>query len=530
MYQTRLSIMSLILVVLALTLVTARSLGWFDNGEMSTRSQIDLLIDVRHDIETRYVNEPDGDDLVESAVRGMVESLDDPYSAFIARDDMSDFDKQVLGEFSGIGAEITVENEKLIIVSPLEDSPAWKAGLMAGDVVLKIDDTPTIEIFAEHETVAAKTRAAIERLTGKSGTTVKLLIRHESGDEATISITRQRIEIPIIKGVRRVGDDGQWDFMLDRANKVGYIKITQFTEKSIEDFSNALQMLVDDGARAVIVDVRFNPGGLLQAAVAIADQFLTGGQTVVSVRGRAVPAEVHNATNKTLAPEIPVVVLGNESSASASEILAGALADNKRAKYIGTRTFGKGSVQTIKMLQDKDGKPQGMLKLTNAYYYLPSGRKVHREPDAVHWGVDPDDGFYVPMTPEQMMEMVKVRREGEILRPHNGDVVPTITPDYIRTEMKDPQMAAGLQAIIGKLATGDWPVVGESGADRLATETRRNNLQRQRNLLADSLVEIDKELARLDKTLHGEGDESDDAADKDEQEVTNEAELEAAAP
>ncbi|MCE9591874.1 MAG: S41 family peptidase [Planctomycetes bacterium] len=453
--------------------------------QTSVFNQLDLLVDVRHQIANAYVEEPDQDKMIHEAVRGMVESLRDPYTVYIPPDELKDFDKSIRGSFSGIGAEVDIHNNRLRIVSPLEESPAWKAGVMAGDTVLEIDGKSTLDM---------KITDAISRLTGVEGTPVKLKIRHESGDETELTIKRARINVATVRGLRRDGE-GKWDFMLDEANHIGYIRITQFTEGTARDTRAALDSLLARGVKGLILDLRFDPGGLLESAVEISDMFLDGGKRIVSVKGRIVPEHVESSTQEGTIPPIPMVVIANEASASASEVVTGALSDNGRAQFVGTRTFGKGSVQQVVMLDDG----QGALKITNAYYYLPNGRNIHRREGKETWGVDPSEGCYVPMSNDAIRKMLEIRREGDVLRKMAGDKAhETVTPVWLREKLVDPQLAAGLEAVLGKIKTGTWPKVGQTNADLLAHQSRHDNLTRQRELLAARLGEVEKELNKLD--------------------------------
>ncbi|MEX0778012.1 MAG: S41 family peptidase [Phycisphaeraceae bacterium] len=469
-------------LLLVSLLAVARSLG----RNPSALEQIDLLVDIRHEIVTQYAETPDQQKMAQEAVRAMVGALDDPYTVYLSPEELEPFDKLVHGTFSGIGAEVDIHDDRLRIVTPLDGSPAVKAGVMAGDIVLQIDGVST---------EGMKITDAIKRLTGPQGTQVTIKVRHPSGAEADLSITRAQINVQTVRGVRR-GAEQKWDYMLDRQAGIGYIRLSQFTEKTPGEVRAALDELLAQNVKGLIVDVRFNPGGLLDAAVQIADMFLPADKTIVSVRGRVVPEQAFKSTNGGTIPDMPIVVLANEASASASEVLAGALADNGRAKFIGTRTFGKGSVQQVFKL---DGG-QGALKITNAYYYLPNGRNIHRRKDATVWGVDPDDGFYVTMTFDQVTEMVRLRSEADVLRP--GDAAAqgaTLTPEMIRKDRADPQLAAALEAILGKLRGGDWPKVGQSDAQALVRRTQRENLLRQRDAMQDRIAQINKELGRLDK-------------------------------
>ncbi len=462
--------------------------------------QLDLLVDVRHEIVHSYVEDPDQQKMTEQAVRAMVASLDDRYTVFLTTDELDPFDKQVRGTFSGIGAEIDLHNERLRIVSPLEESPAWNSGVLAGDLVLEINGESTEGITI---------REAVNKLTGPEGTQVTIKVRHETGDEETITITRARINVQTVRGIRRDADN-HWVYMLDPANQVGYIRITQFTDSTAQSVRAALDQLLDQGAKGLILDLRFNPGGLLESAVAISDFFLDGDKRIVSVKGRVVPERVRYSTNDTTIQPLPLVVLANEASASASEIVTGALLDNGRAVFIGTRTFGKGSVQQVKMLDSG----LGAIKITHAYYYLPNGRNIHRRSDDEVWGVDPADGYYVPMSPDQAKKMIEIRRESGFLRAGGTQDLPDITPEWIEQEMADLQLAAALRAMVGKLTTGDWPIVGQSDADQLARLSQRENLKRQRDLLNERLEWVEEELAKLDDpdASNEEASEPDDLA------------------
>jgi carboxyl-terminal processing protease len=453
----------------------------------SVYARLNVLADVRHELVTGYVEQPDQDAMIEAAVRGMVSSLKDPYTTYLSREDLESFDRMTTGRFSGIGAEVTFDQtlRRLKIVSPLEDSPAWNSGVLAGDVVLEINGEDTLDMSIND---------AVERLLGEPGTDVTIKVRHETGDEETITITRAQINIQTVRGFER-DEQQHWDFMLDTKNKIAFIRITQFADSTAEDLHDAIQAAVDAGARGLILDLRFNGGGLLDSAVKISDMFLPVGQTIVSVRGRAVPEEVYQSENPPLIGDMPMIVLANEASASAAEIVTGALHDNDRAQFIGTRTFGKGSVQQVRGLSGG----AGALKMTNAYYYIPAGRNIHRIPDAYDWGVTPHDGFYVPMSAEQIEQMLETRRDTDVVRPNNGENHhDSLTPQWIEEHMADPQLAAGLTAILGRLDTGEWPTVGASGADELVRQAKLNALHRRRSLLQEGLADVQQQIAKLE--------------------------------
>ena len=224
--------------------------------------------------------------------------------------------------------------------------------------------------------------------------------------------------------------------------------------------------------------------------------FLAKGQRVVSVKGRAVPEKIQFATGETIVPDnVPVVVLANESSASAAEVVTGALSDNHRAQFIGTRTFGKGSVQQVLKLEND----QGAIKLTNAHYYLPSGRNIHRREGSDTWGVDPAEGSYVPMSPEEIRIMLERRYDGDkMVRPDQQVQSGDTTPASIGRDLADPQLAAGLSALLGDMSNGSWPEVGQKNAKALALAAKHDLLLRQRDFFRQRIVEVEGELQRFD--------------------------------
>jgi carboxyl-terminal processing protease len=449
--------------------------------------QFDLLVDVRHAIVTQYVEEPDQAKMTEAAVRAMVEALDDPYTVYISPDDVAPFEKQIEGTFTGIGAEVDLQDNRLHIVSPLDDSPAWKAGILAGDSVLEIDGKST-----DGMTIAD----AIKMLQGQEGTKVTLKVRHPSNQEETIAMNRAQINVQTVKGIRRDAQQ-RWDFMLDPAHGIGYVRISQFTRSTAGDLRAALNQLAERGCKGIILDLRFDPGGMLESAEQVSDMFLPAGKRIVSVKGRTTPEQVTMAKDQPDDVTVPLVVVANEASASAAEIVTGALSDNNRARFVGTRTFGKGSVQQVQTLD----AGRGALKITTAYYYLPNGRNIHRRKDKDVWGVDPSPGCYVPMTPEQVEKMIKLRRANDVLSAQGkGEDPGTITPETLREKLGDPQLAAALTSLLEDLRTGSWPVVGLSDAQALALESRKATLTRQRDALADRMAIVDGELTRLNRS------------------------------
>ena len=369
----------------------------------------------------------------------------------------------------------------LVIVTPLEGSPALRSGVMAGDRVTEIDGEG---IFGK------STDECIELLQGEPGTTVVITVER-AGETIEIPIERARIQTLAVKGFHRASDE--WQYVIDPARRIAYVRLTQFTPGCADEVRAALEGAMEEGSvGGLVLDLRWNPGGLLSEAGAIADLFLESG-VIVSTRGRSVPEEVREARSAgTLAP-FPIAVLVNGGSASASEVLAGALQDNGRAVVVGTRTFGKGSVQSVRPLPRGGG---AQLKVTEQRYYLPSGRSIHRLPGESVWGVDPDEGFWVEMTNEQTRAMLEVRRAEEIIDGRDqGSGVDWRDTDVVLGYLSDPQLEAAVRAVQGRVDTGRWTATGEAGIagnELAAEELARLRLTRERVL---------RELTRLDARL-----------------------------
>ncbi|UCH72636.1 MAG: S41 family peptidase [Rhodospirillales bacterium] len=328
-----------------------------DSGSETYR-QLELFGDVFERVREDYVEEITDEQLIEAAIQGMLSSLD-PHSTYLNPKTYRDMRVQTRGEFGGLGIEVTMEGGYVKVVSPIDDTPAYRAGVKAGDLITHLDGDPVLGLTLNE---------AVEKMRGSIGTTIKLTILRKGEEPFDVSITRDRITIRSVR--HRVEGD------------IGYIRITSFSEQTEAGVTNAVAQLKKElGDRLVgfVIDLRNNPGGLLDQAVAVSDAFLERGE-VVSTRGRReASAQRFNAKPGDLAAGLPIVVLINGGSASASEIVAGALQDHRRAILVGTRTFGKGSVQTIIPL----GR-DGAMKLTTQRYYTPSGRSIQAT------GIDPD--------------------------------------------------------------------------------------------------------------------------------------------
>ncbi|MBL0921324.1 MAG: S41 family peptidase, partial [Phycisphaerales bacterium] len=366
---------------------------------------------------------------------------------------------------------------------PLEDSPAYRAGVMANDRVTAIDGQSTFN---------KNVNECIELLTGKPGDPVTITVER-AGQTLDITIKRAQIVTPTIKGVHRVDD--KWDFWIDPERKIAYVRMTQFTAGAVQDFERAIRPLVDSGLQGLVLDLRFNPGGLLPAAIDMADLFLKDG-LIVSTRGRARPEQKVFARPDRTLPDFPMVALINRQSASAAEILAGALHDHGRAVALGERTFGKGSVQSVVALPSGAGQ----LKITEAHYFLASGRKIHRSDDSVEWGVDPTPGFYVPMTDAEYREMLTIRRQEEIIRPRSEDETKNAQwsdPEWILGHLKDQQLAAAVRALSHRIDSGDWKPTGQALPENGVSLAELQRAEGIRERMARELMRLDRQIEAL---------------------------------
>jgi carboxyl-terminal processing protease len=317
--------------------------------------------------------------------------------------DLEEFNKTTQGEFSGVGIQIQSDKDgSLKVVSPLEDSPAYRAGIKAGDLITHIDGKNAKGITLNQ---------AVKKITGIKGTMVTLTVKSPDATVKDYPIRRDIIKVASIKGWMHLPGGG-WEYLVDPENKIGYLRLTNFTKDTSKELDIAIDALNTKGAKAVILDLRYNPGGLLTAATDVSDKFMKDGVIVTTRPDRELgnPPTVATARPDALESDLPLVILVNQYSASASEIVSGALKDQKRALVVGERTFGKGSVQMLFPLNNREA----YLKLTTSHYYLPSGRCIHREENSTEWGVDPD--VTVEMTPEQMRAAIDARQDLDVLR------------------------------------------------------------------------------------------------------------------
>ncbi len=377
----------------------------------ASRSRYAVVIsDAINIVDGYYVDKVDAEVLFRDAMNGMIQGLD-PYSSFISSDDYNAFQETLEQEFGGIGIVVEQDREtgKLMVMTPVLDTPAFRAGLRAGDVIVEIEGQPALGMT---------TKDAVKIMRGRPGTKVRLAVAR-AGEQAPLAFELQRAVIPIrsVLGDSRSAD-GNWRFVLESHPTIGYIRVTSFGSDTAHELKAALDQLeTTPELQGVILDLRNNPGGLLVAAVNVCDLFLEQG-LIVSTRGRdgLVQPPFAAKPDVRLPTSVPLVVLVNGFSASASEIVSACLQDNQRATIIGQRTWGKGTVQNV---IDLEGG-RCALKLTTAKYWRPSGRNIHRdndEKDTDQWGVQPDEGFDIPLTEAEFEATLEARRQRDIIRP-----------------------------------------------------------------------------------------------------------------
>ena len=372
------SVVAVALIALATYLTTSAGP---QAGSSDTFRQLKLFGDVFERVRAEYVEEMTDQDLIEAAIEGMLTSLD-PHSGYLNPKKYRDMQVQTKGEFGGLGIEVTMEDGLVKVVSPIDDTPAYRAGIQAGDVITHINSEPVLGMSLSE---------ALERMRGPVDTTIALTLRRP-GEEAPIDVSMARAVITI--------SPVRWHSEID----IGYVRITAFNEQTEANLRQAVEELeaeLGPDMKGVVVDLRNNPGGILEQAVAVADAFLDQGE-IVSTRGRRTDSvQRFNARRGDLVDGLPIVVLINGGSASASEIVAGALKDHGRAIVMGTRSFGKGSVQTIMPLPG-----HGAIRLTTARYYTPAGTSIQAK------GIVPD--IEVVQARVETIDEGEARREADL--------------------------------------------------------------------------------------------------------------------
>ena len=420
MHRERLAWVVSLVVIAALAFRLPGSFAQREDDQAFLRT----LSDIHRQVSVNYVDVVDEDRLRESAIAGMLFELDG-YTEYVPPRLEKEFNRSMQGTFLGVGIFLNqLDNGPIEVVTPVDGSPAFLAGVQAGDVILKVNG---IDIAGQ------RIPDVTSKIKGPAGTTVTLTLRRITGDTLDLTMPRAEYIVPSLKGFNRNADN-TWNYLVPGQPKIAFVRITQFTGDTAKSLQPILAKLVGQNIDGLVLDLRGNPGGRLDQAIAIADIFIETG-TIVTTRGRNRPEVVATASDADGAlPKFPMAVLIDEGSASASEVLAGALADNRRAIVVGTRSFGKGSVQEVQPLPGKAGE----LKLTVAYYYLPSGRLVHRKKDATDWGVQPN--IPVPVDPQVAAAVRQARTLSENFRkpstlPAGPETRPTGPPDPPDTQL-----------------------------------------------------------------------------------------------
>lgn len=408
--------------------------GHFERGLQRLRDELDRSLTYDHkdllslfyrlsNLNRESIEIPD-ELLVVEFLEGVSDELDD-YTSVIWPADAKDFDKVMMGGFEGVGIQLGLDERtnRLKVVTPLENSPALEAGIQPDDIIVAVDGKST---------KGWSTDDAVKNIMGPAGSRVILtMLRPETGERIPFELTRRQIVLTSVRGVKRIpGTSNDWDYMIDPVGGIAYVRLTNFLPTTHHELRDALRAADRQGMKALILDVRHNPGGLLDVAVDVISNFIDYGE-VVSTRGRVNTESRERVAGRAEYKDIPLVVLVNEGSASASEILAGALQDHNRAIVLGGRTFGKGSVQHIRALS-RDAR----LKLTTALYYLPDGRTPHKLPDADEWGVEPD--FELVLTPKEFTRIIERERESYII--HNE-----VDTDSGLSDAERDEILAGLE-------------------------------------------------------------------------------------
>jgi carboxyl-terminal processing protease len=388
------------------------------------------VIDV---IDRNYIEPVSERKLFEAAMDGMLSRLD-PHSGYVTPDETAQFETMLNQEFGGVGIEVALDQKtkELIVMSPLVGKPAYVAGIRAGDRIVKIGEQPT---------KGFELQDAVNLMRGPLGEPVRVTVIHENQTEPVeYEMVREKIQVDSVLGDTRSAD-GSWNFLLPDQDGVAYLRITSFGEHTAGELKAALQRISNPGLKGIVLDLRNDPGGLLPAAKAVCEMLIAPGKEIVTIRSRGNNIEERLvAENTEPLLNVPLVVLVNHYSASASEIVAACLQDHKRATIVGERSYGKGTVQRV--IPVEGGRSR--LKLTTATYWRPSGKNIHRlaenEDESKDWGVRPNDGWTVPLGDEEFAGWFEMRRQRDIYRSSAGQQLEPL-------EKLDKQLAKALEAL-----------------------------------------------------------------------------------
>ena len=408
------------LVVLALIgVVASPPVLWAqeDDKPVSTYKLLNLFGNVFEQVLANYVEEPDPQEMIEAAIHGMLSSLD-PHSSYLTAKSFEDMRVQTRGEFGGLGIEVTMDKGVIKVVSPIDDTPAHRAGVKSGDLITHLDGTPVLGLTLNE---------AVDKMRGKVGADIVVTIYREGMDPFDVTITRAVIKIKSVRSKLH--------------GNIGYVRITTFNEQATKGLIDAMSDFrkeLGDDLEGVVLDLRNNPGGLLDQAISVSDAFLEQGE-IVSTRSRdPEKSQRFNARKGEQVKGLPVIVLINGGSASASEIVAGALQDHDRAIILGTQTFGKGSVQTIRPLGEF-----GAMRLTTSRYYTPSGNSIQNV------GITPD--IVVPEAKIEILSKAPSRREADLRGTLSNDAKPEEedTDGVDNGDVEDYQLSRALDLLHG---------------------------------------------------------------------------------
>jgi carboxyl-terminal processing protease len=398
-----------LILVVALVVGILLGKGWERTGHATeTYEDLKTFAEVLSQIQKHYVEEVKPKDLVQGAIRGMLSTLD-PHSAYMTPEMYKEIQVETRGEFGGVGIQIGIKDNRLAVIAPIEGTPAQKAGIRAGDFIIKVNDETTKDLTLLD---------AVQRMRGAKGTKVTLTIQRDGTPEPLVfTLVRDIIKIESVKS--KVIEDN-----------IGYVRLTQFQESTAKDLSRVIKKYREQKTQATILDLRNNPGGLLTSAVEVSEQFVGPSKLIVSIKGRDGRKDEYVSRSKEPAEDTPMIILVNEGSASASEIVAGALQDWGRAVVVGTQTFGKGSVQTIVPLADGSG-----LRLTTAKYYTPKGRSIQTT------GIAPD----IVVKPKPVPAAKPAEKEGEAAQKLKDPPPPPPKSNGALTESGETSMEDDLQ-------------------------------------------------------------------------------------
>jgi len=378
----------IIIICLLVVVTTASGLNhWIFAGDSEkTYEQLRIFNEIFNLLRTEYYDESKvtPEHLIPGAIKGMIDTLDDPHTSYMSKEIFNELQTDTKGEFGGLGIVIGIRDKWITVIAPIDDTPAAKAGVQAGDKIIEIDGKST---------EGYTTMDAVKLLRGKVGTSVTITVKRNDKEKPLhFTIVRGIIKLETVKST-----------LID--DHIGYVRISQFSEPTGSALENQLENLLDKGIDSLIIDLRNNPGGLLPSVIEISDMFLSSG-VIVSTRGRDKSQnQIFKSHSQTIVPDLPLIVLVNEGSASASEIFSGAIKDNKRGILLGEKTFGKGSVQTVRELPDGSG-----IRITTALYYTPSGKSINKigiEPDEVVEEIKPTEEELEAIDKLNKLELIK---------------------------------------------------------------------------------------------------------------------------